>query len=324
MLVDELDLIIQGGHGGAGRVSFHSKSGAGPNGGDGGSGGHVYIKTTTDIYALSQFLSKKIYKAENGQMGGSNTKSGANGEDLILTMPTGTVLTDQDGNEYELNEPNTTLLLAKGGLGGRGNAFFKSPSNTTPRYAQSGLAGEEKKLILKLKLIADFGLIGLPNAGKSSLLNELTNAQARVGDYPFTTLEPNLGMMRGNPSTGSGQRVLADIPGLIESASEGKGLGHKFLKHIEKVSLLLHCISSESEDPLKDYEIVHQELKKFNTKLLEKQQIILLTKSDLVEDKDLEKKVKALRKTKHKILTISIHNWESLQELIGLLVYELK
>ncbi|MDP3973244.1 MAG: GTPase ObgE [Candidatus Daviesbacteria bacterium] len=308
MLVDEVEIIVKGGHGGKGRVAFYSKMGAGPSGGDGGRGGDVYVQTTSDLYALNKFLSQPECKAWDGQLGGGNRKTGADGEDLTLIMPMGTTIYDQEGQEIELNELNKKVLLAKGGLGGRGNAFFKSSSNTTSRFAQSGLPGVERKLILKLKLIASFGLIGLPNAGKSSILNELTNAQAKIGDYPFTTLEPNLGMLNGI--------VIADIPGLIDGASEGRGLGHKFLKHIEKVKLLLHCVSSQSDNPLGDYKVIRDELKKFNPKLLEKEEIILLTKSDLVEKKDLEKKLKSLAKTKKKVLPVSIHNWDSLQVLI--------
>lgn len=304
MLVDEAEVVIRGGHGGAGRVSFRNKKGAGPDGGNGGRGGNVFVKTTSDIYALSRFLSKEVYEAENGEMGGVEIRSGSNGKDLILTMPVGTILTDTDGGEVELTKEGEELLLAKGGLGGRGNESFKSPSNTTPKYAQKGLRGQERKFKLKLKLIADFGLIGLPNSGKSSLLNELTNANAKIGAYPFTTLEPNLGVLDG--------RVMADIPGLIEGASEGKGLGHKFLKHIEKVTLLLHCISSESEDPLKDYKIIREELKKYNPGLLDKKEIILLTKSDLKEAKI--KKIDG-----KKVIPTSIHDWDSIQALTKIL-----
>lgn len=307
MLVDEVEIIVQGGKGGPGRVSFYAKTRGGPNGGDGGRGGDVYVEATSDLYALQRFLSHPKCSAEQGDQGGFNLKSGAAGKDLTLIMPIGTYLYDQNGVESDLNELGKKILLAKGGLGGKGNAFFKSSANTTPRYAQPGLKGEERKLLLKLKLIADAGLIGLPNAGKSSLLNELTNAEAKIGDYPFTTLEPNLGALNG--------KIIADIPGLIEGAAEGKGLGHKFLKHIEKVHLLLHCISAQSDNPLKDYLTVHTELEKFNPKLLEKQEIILLTKSDLIEKADLEKKINSLRKTKKEILTVSIHNWDSLQAL---------
>jgi|SRR3989344_1997644 len=311
MLIDEVEIIIQGGHGGAGRVSFYSKKGGGPDGGNGGKGGDVYVQASSDLYGLNRFLSKKICKAENGQEGGVHVSSGANGEDLILTMPVGTVLIDEDGSEIELNKLNKTILLAEGGLGGRGNASFKSAASTTPRYAQKGLYGQEKRLTVILKLIADFGLIGLPNGGKSSLLNEITNANAKIGDYPFTTLEPNLGVL--------GKHVIADIPGLIEGAAEGKGLGHKFLKHIEKVKLLLHCISCESENPLKDYKIIREELKKFNLTLLEKPEIILLTKSDLVEKNDLEEKIKSFSKNKKETLAVSIHDFDSLQNLLKVL-----
>lgn len=312
MLVDEVDVVIKGGHGGPGRVSFFGKKGGGPDGGDGGRGGDVFVTVSSDIYGLAHFLTKRIFEAEKGVMGGRKESSGAAGKDLILTMPIGSVLVDQEGEILELNKPGETILLAKGGLGGKGNAFFKSSSNTTPRYAQKGLNGQEKKFNIKLKLLADFGLIGLPNAGKSSLLNELTNATAKIGDYPFTTLEPNLGMC--------GEKIIADIPGLIEGASEGKGLGHKFLKHIEKVHLLLHCISCESEDPLKEYKIVSEELKKFNPDLLNKEEIILLTKSDMVSESELKAKLKQLGKLKKDIIPISIHNWDSLQSLIKILV----
>lgn len=305
MLIDEAEIIIRGGHGGSGRVSFRGKKGGGPDGGNGGRGGDVFVRATSDIYALAQFVSKKIYEAGNGEMGGHEMRFGPNGKDLVLTMPAGTFITDASGEEIELIKESQEILLAKGGLGGRGNESFKSPSNTTPRYAQKGLKGQEKKLFLKLKLIADFGLIGLPNAGKSSLLNEITNANAKIGDYPFTTLEPNLGVLNS--------RVLADIPGLIEGASEGKGLGHKFLKHIEKVKLLLHCISSESDDPLRDYKIIREELKKFNPELLDKKEIILLTKSDL-------KEIKLKNIGKEKVIPISIYDWDSIQTLTKILL----
>ena len=313
MLIDEAEIIIRGGHGGAGLVSFRGKKGGGPDGGDGGRGGSVYVKATSDIYALQQFLSKKVCKAEDGKGGGVGIRSGANGRDLILTMPVGTLITDEKGSEIELTTIGQEVLLAKGGLGGRGNESFKSPNKTTPTYAQKGLKGQEKRLKIKLKLIADFGLIGLPNAGKSSLLNEITNANIKIGDYPFTTLEPNLGVLNG--------KVLADIPGLIEGASEGKGLGHKFLKHIEKVKLLLHCISCESDDPLKDYKIIREELKKFNPDLLNKKEMILLTKSDLKETErsPLAARTKLKKIGEKEVIPISIHDWDSIQILTKIL-----
>jgi GTPase len=301
MLVDEAEINIKAGHGGAGRVSFKGKTG-GPDGGDGGRGGDVYVRATNNIYDLNQFLSRSVYRAENGEAGGVGVSSGKDGKDLFLIMPIGTILKGEGGYEVELKDVNQVILLTKGGLGGRGNESYKSSRNTTPRYAQGGLPGEEKKLKLRLRLIADLGLIGLPNVGKSSLLNELTKANAKIGDFPFTTLEPNLGVLNG--------KVLADIPGLIEGASVGKGLGHKFLKHIEKVRLLLHCVSSESKDPLKDYKTIREELRKFNPELLSKREIILLTKSDV---KSIELKGLPFDK---KVIPVSIYSWESIQSLI--------
>lgn len=312
MLTDEVEIIVHAGKGGRGLVSFFGREKGGPDGGDGGRGGDLYVRATSDIYALNRFISKNYLAAEDGKPGEANRSSGLNGKDLTIEMPIGTLIINlRNNSEIELIKPGQVELLAKGGLGGRGNCAFKSSTNTTPKYAQPGLRGQEKNLLLKLRLIADFGLIGLPNAGKSSLLNELTNATAKIGDYPFTTLEPNLGACKG--------KILADIPGLIEGASEGKGLGHKFLKHIEKVHLLLHCISSASDDPLKEYKTVQKELKKYNPSLLEKEEIILLTKSDLVEKKQLQKQIKVLEKTKKKIIPISIHDWDSVQSLIQIL-----
>lgn len=308
MLVDEVDIILKGGHGGPGRVSFGPAKYSGPDGGNGGRGGDVYLKVTSDLFALNQFTKKKFLKAEDGEGGGKNKRSGKDGKDLELTFPLGTFLEDKNSGEVlELNDLNQRVLIAKGGLGGKGNFELKSPRVTTPKTAQPGLPGKERQLKVVLKLIADFGLVGLPNAGKSSLLNELTAANVKVANYPFTTLEPNLGVLDS--------RILADIPGLIEGASEGKGLGIKFLKHIEKVKLLLHCISAESEDVVKSYQVVRNELKNFNPELLEKEEIILLTKSDLVEKKDLEKKVKALKKLKKQVLSVSIYDFDSLERL---------
>lgn len=322
MLIDEVDIILQGGHGGAGKVSFGPSERSGPDGGNGGRGGDLYLKVTSDLFALNQFSKAKTLKAGDGENGGGNLKFGKNGADLEISLPLGTTVLDKDsGEELELSNLNQKILIAKGGLGGRGNADFKSPRNTTPMFAQKGLPGRERNLKVTLKLIADFGLMGLPNAGKSSLLNELTAAQAKVANYPFTTLEPNLGVLN--------TKVIADIPGLIEGASGGKGLGIKFLKHIEKVKLLLHCIDSTSEDVIADYEIVRNELGNFSTKggpssggnpeLLEKEEIILLTKSDLLEKKDLETKIKTLKKFNKEVLPVSIHDYDSLENLKKLL-----
>lgn len=248
-------------------------------------------------------------------MGGNFQKSGRDGRDLEIEMPVGTEIFDLNSEEiFELDSLGKRILICKGGLGGRGNYELRSSRNTTPEYAQDGLPGQERHLKIELKFIADFGLIGLPNAGKSSLLNELTNANVKVADYPFTTLEANLGMYNG--------KVIADIPGLIEGASAGKGLGIKFLKHIERVKLLLHCVPADSDDAIRDYQVVRKELEQYNPELLNKKEIIILTKTDLVGEDQIKQKIAKLKKLKEpacrqagEIIPVSIHDWDSLQNL---------
>lgn len=307
MLIDEAEITLIGGHGGPGRVAFNPGHYGGPSGGNGGKGGDIYITVTSDLTALNQFTHVVEFEAEKGEAGGSNKKTGANGRDLEIQLPIGTTLIDQrNGETIDLDQLDQKILIAKGGKGGKGNWEFRSPTNTTPKSAQPGLRGQTRNFKVILKLIADLGLIGLPNAGKSSLLNELTAANAKIGAYPFTTVEPNLGAMEG--------KIIADIPGLIEGASSGKGLGIQFLKHIEKVKILLHCISSESSDLKQDYLTVREEMEKFNPELLKKTEIIVLTKSDLLNQKQLKEKVADLKFTKRKIYPVSIHNWESLAD----------
>ena len=289
MFVDEVQVIFHAGRGGDGKASFYPGFKSGPDGGNGGDGGNIYLETSSDLSLLNRFQGKKLWKAQDGQMGGKYKKTGKKGDDLTIVLPLGSILIDQDtGETIELNDIGQKILIAKGGRGGKGTNALASPSNTTPKFAQPGKPGQEKRIKIVLKLIADLGLIGLPNAGKSSLLNELTNSNVKVADYPFTTLEPNLGVM--------GSIILADIPGLIEGASSGRGLGIKFLKHIEKVKLLLHCISAESDNPDKDYRVVRKELTQFNPDMARKEEIILLTKADTVSEKDLLKKQKILKK----------------------------
>jgi len=307
MLVDEVTVIFQAGHGGHGKASFYPGYKSGPNGGNGGNGGNIYITVTSDLTMLSQFLGKKTRIAQDGMAGGTYRKSGRNGSDITISLPIGCTLTDLDTKEvFEFNDVRQKILLCKGGQGGLGTFALRSPSNTTPLSAEPGVPGQKRNLAIVLKLIADFGLIGLPNAGKSSLLNALTATNVKVANYPFTTLEPNLGVM--------GDKVLADIPGLIEGAWQGKGLGIKFLKHVEKVNLLLHCISSESGDVESDYRIVREELRKFNMQLTRKPEIILLTKSDLGTVQDLQTKQKILQKFAN-VYTISILDDQSLKTL---------
>ena len=311
MFVDEVEVFFQAGNGADGKTSYYRGFKRGPDGGNGGNGGNIYIIVTSDLTALNQFLGKKTRKAENGYPGGKLRKSGKNGHDITIILPLGCTITDQDTKEeFELNNIAQKILTCKGGQGGKGTYDLASPSNTTPLRAESGEPGQKRNLKIVLKLIADYGLIGLPNAGKSSLLNELTAANVKVADYPFTTIEPNLGVM--------GEKIIADIPGLIEGASSGKGLGINFLKHIEKVDLLIHCLSVESKNVKADYQIVREELRKFNPLLTQKSEIILLTKSDLATDEELKTKQKSLQKF-DRVLTVSILNDKSLKNLAEVL-----
>lgn len=312
MFVDEAKIKVRGGHGGSGRVSFYANR-KGPSGGDGGNGGNVYAVATSNLTHLKKYTEIIKYQAENGQMGGQNKRSGLNGRDLVLKMPIGTLVIDAKNNrEILLEETTAPVLLTRGGIGGHGNVFFKSSTHRVPKEAEPGSPGEEKNFTLILKLIANYGLIGLPNAGKSSLLNLLTSANVRTANYPFTTLEPNLGVFEG--------KVIADVPGLIEGASVGRGLGIKFLKHIEKVELLLHCISSESANTEEEYSTVIKELSNYNRKLLDKKSVILLTKTDLVDDNTIDDKVSTLQKYNKNILPISIYDKKSIDSLKKLLL----
>lgn len=311
MLITEVNISFKAGNGGNGKVSFY-KNRKGPDGGNGGNGGSIYVSASSDIYALKLFTKTKIIKAEDGQHGMANKKNGKDAEDLEIKLPVGTILADKDSKiTYEITNRHNRFLLCKGGSGGLGNWEYRSSTNRTPLYAQSGSEGQQRHFYINLKLIADFGFIGYPNAGKSSLLKEITKAKPKIGNYPFTTLEPNLGELNG--------KILADIPGLIKGASQGKGLGIKFLKHIEKVSLIFHCISCELKDPQKSYLIIREELKKFNPNLLKIPEIILLTKTDLKSRKEIKQSINDLKNLKIKVLPISIHDWDSLQELKNLI-----
>ncbi len=309
MLLDEINLSFRAGNGGPGKVSFFPGKKSGPNGGNGGKGGNVYIVASPHLSNLNKYLGKHLLIAENGQMGGSNHMFGSDGENLEVDLPIGSLLIDEETREeIELLKEGQKVLICVGGKGGKGNSEFKSSTNTTPMYAQKGLKGQQRNFLILMRMIADYGLIGLPNAGKSSLLNELTAANVKTANYPFTTLEPNLGVHNDS--------VIADIPGLIEGASGGRGLGIKFLKHIQKVKLLIHCISSESENIAKDYKTVRQELGQYDPELLEKPEIIVITKTDLISKQELQKKFSELKKFKTEVYAISIYDFKALQGFI--------
>ena len=291
MLIDEVQILVKAGDGGNGIVHFYSdafRPKGGPDGGNGGHGGSVYFQAVSDFSKLNQFRHAKVYAAQNGEPGGRNNRTGKNGDDLIIEVPTGTVVNYDNGTSIELTEVNQKVLIARGGKGGRGNWMFRSATNQTPQERELGFKCTPKKLFLQLKLIAQIGLIGLPNAGKTSLLNELTPANAKVANYAFTTLEPNLGVTKGG-------LVIADIPGLIEGAADGRGLGIKFLKHIERTHFLIHCVSAESENPLKDYQTVRQELSNYSSVLAKKPEIIVLTKTDTKTEKEIKQIAKKIR-----------------------------
>jgi len=307
MFIDEAEIMVKGGHGGGGKVSFF-RNRKGASGGNGGPGGDVWAIATSNLTHLKPFTEVTKYIGENGGPGGQNKRTGLNGKDLYLKMPIGTTIIDVvTKNEITINEKNPKYLLCQGGTGGLGNVAFKTSTNRTPKNALPGKEGQERNFKLILRLIANFGLIGLPNAGKSSLLNKLTAANVRTANYPFTTLEPNLGVYNG--------KVIADVPGLIEGASTGKGLGIKFLKHIEKVDLILHCISVETQNIASQYNTVINELKSYNPKLPDKKTVILLTKIDLVDQKEIDQIVKELNKFNKNVLAISIYDDNTLNQL---------
>lgn len=290
MIIDDIKINASAGHGGRGAVGFQkAKQALGPTGGNGGKGGSTILQGVSDLSALNQFRNKKELVAENGRDGRSQFRDGRDGDDLVLNVPVGTVIHNLDtADTQEIIKVGERVIVARGGKGGKGNFVFRSSRNTTPRQFQSGLPGEEMHLRLELKFIAEVGLIGYPNVGKSSLLNELTNASSKVANYHFTTLEPNLGVYYG--------LILADIPGLIEGASRGKGLGIKFLRHIERTKVLFHLVSAESEDPVKDYEAIRKELGAHNKEILEKPEYVFLSKSDLLEEKAIKEKISKLEK----------------------------
>ncbi|MFD2589105.1 GTPase ObgE [Croceitalea marina] len=284
--VDYVKAFVSSGNGGKGSVHLHREkyiTKGGPDGGDGGRGGHVIIRGNSNLWTLVTYKFKKHFKAGHGEHGSKNRSSGADGQDIYMDVPLGTVVRDAESNEilFEITENGEEKIVAEGGMGGRGNWHFKTSTNQTPRYAQPGIPGQEQSIILELKLLADVGLVGFPNAGKSTLLSVITSAKPKIADYEFTTLKPNLGIVEYRDFQSF---VMADIPGIIEGAAEGKGLGHYFLRHIERNATLLFLIPADSKDITKEYEILLDELRRYNPELVDKQRIIAISKSDMLDD----------------------------------------
>ena len=291
--IDYVKIYCASGHGGAGSVHLHRAKyipKGGPDGGDGGRGGHIILKANPQFWTLIHLKYRKHIKADDGEKGGSANRSGKNGSDISLDVPVGTVVKDAESGEtlFEMMEPGEERILCKGGRGGLGNSNFKSATLQTPRFAQPGEDGQEGVFILELKLLADVGLVGFPNAGKSTLLSTITAAKPKIASYAFTTLEPNLGIVRYHDGRSF---VMADIPGIIEGAHDGKGIGLRFLRHIERNSVLLFMVSVEEENIADGYRTLLNELKLYNPELLTKQRILAITKCDLI-DKEIEEQMR--------------------------------
>ena len=283
--VDFVKITISSGNGGKGSVHLRREkfiTKGGPDGGDGGRGGNVIFRANSDLWTLYSFKFQKFFKAGHGGDGSKNQSSGKNGKDLYIDVPIGTLVKNSQTNKliFEISEKNKQEIILKGGIGGRGNSHFKTSTRQTPRYAQPGKKGIEMQITLELKLLADVGLVGFPNAGKSTLLSEITSAKPKIADYEFTTLKPNLGIVNFDDYRSF---VMADIPGIIEGASDGKGLGHYFLRHIERNSILLYLIPIDSKNLKDEFNILQKELVKFNPELIDKQIIIAFTKCDLLD-----------------------------------------
>ena len=320
MFIDQLTIYAKAGKGGDGVVRWsHEKFRpmAGPSGGNGGRGGDIILRAVRDVNLLAKYTGSKEFAAEAGGIGENKSRYGKNGDDLYIDVPVGSIVTDRERSRvYELLEEGQIERVFKGGGGGLGNEYFKSSINRSPEEATLGRAGEEGELEIALSLVVDVGLIGMPNAGKSTLLNTLTNARSKIGAFPFTTTEPHLGDFYGY--------VLADIPGLIEGAAAGKGLGHTFLRHVTRTKMLLHLVSLEDEEALERYKTIRRELEAFSKELLDKEEWIILTKKDLVKQAYLDELVKSIDKNKNRVFVISTETGEGVKELADSLVQYLR
>lgn len=322
MFTDYIKIIIKSGDGGNGAISFRREkyvAAGGPDGGDGGKGGDIYFQVDKDKNTLIDFRYNKKYKASNGVNGSGNNCNGKYGEDLYIKVPIGTIIKDAETGKViaDLSKPNQVELVLKGGRGGRGNSHFATPTRQVPRFAEDGERGEEKEIILELKLLADVGLLGFPNVGKSTFLSVVTDARPKIANYHFTTLEPNLGVVKTKNGDGF---VIADIPGIIEGASEGVGLGTQFLRHVERTRLLLHFLDvsgQEGRNPVEDFYVINKELKKYSEKLAQRKQIIVANKIDVMQDDTLLKQVEEVAKKEGlELYKISAVTKQGVEELI--------
>lgn len=319
MFLDEVKIYVRSGNGGDGNVSFRREKFmplGGPAGGDGGKGGDIIFVVNPKTNTLSRFQNKVHFKAHHGNKGGTTDKTGRSADDLIIEVPAGTVIKDAETGTIlaDLVEPDQPVILLKGGRGGRGNQRFANSRNQAPRYAERGEPGQERWIILELKLIADVGIVGVPNAGKSTLLSVVSNARPKIADYPFTTLEPNLGVVVYDDT----DLVFADIPGLIEGAHMGVGLGHEFLRHVQRTRALIHVISGASEDPLADYSQINSELALYDESMAERPQIVAYNKMDLPEAQEKWPHVKATLEAKGaQVFPISAATQENVRPLLG-------
>lgn len=316
MFIDEVEIYVKAGNGGNGAVSFRREKyipNGGPDGGDGGKGGDIIFEVDNRTHALSEFTRSQKFLAENGQNGMGKNMSGKNSSDLVLRVPAGTSIYQKDKLVADLTNENERFVFLHGGKGGWGNQHFATSIKQAPQWAKDGFRGESAKIRLELKTIADVGLIGLPNAGKSTLLSVLTNARPKIADYPFTTLEPNLGTYVDKDS----RIIFADIPGLIEGASQGKGLGDKFLKHVERTKILVHIIDANSDDVARDYKVIRQELKGFSKELVKKKEIVVLNKIESITPEQLASTMSSLKKIKLRPVAISAVAHQNLNTLIS-------
>lgn len=330
MFTDYTKIIIKSGDGGNGAATFRREkyvAAGGPDGGDGGKGGDIYFQVDKDKNTLIDFRYNKKFKAENGENGSGSHCNGKYGKDLYIKVPIGTIVKDVETGKVvaDLSNPDQTELILKGGRGGRGNSHFATATRQAPRFSEDGEKGEEKEIILELKLLADVGLLGFPNVGKSTFLSVVTEARPKIANYHFTTLEPNLGVVKTKNRDGF---VIADIPGIIEGASEGVGLGIQFLRHVERTRLLLHFLDvsgQEGRNPVEDFNTINEELKKYSEKLSKRKQIIVANKIDAIQDESLLKEVEELAKKENlKLFKISAATKQGIEELIDYVTEELK